>query len=137
MHTINTFLFGSAGDSSREKIYDHVRQYFEGEDGVEISEDWLPFDMAASLRVTFDKTYFFTVDYIDDEDIHESLLYIEKSTSIKLPHERLLCEVRTNFGNDKNSDFDHITVSMYEFLEALPNSVVYDDNHKTIVSNRA
>lgn len=134
MHTINTFLFASADDPSREKIYHLVRQYYEGQKGIEIDEVWRPFGIAAALRITVDKTYCFTVMQIDDESVHESLAYVESITSIKLPSDKLVCEVRTNFGDDQNSDFDHITLSMYEFLESLPTAVVYDDNHKKIVS---
>jgi hypothetical protein len=52
------------------------------------------------------------------------------------PAKRLLGEVRTMFAADKNLDFDHITVEMVRFLEAIPGSVVYDDNHEDIIASR-
>ena len=62
--------------------------------------------------------------------------HVERVTSTKLPSDGLICEVRTIFGDDEHSDFDHVTVSMYEFLGALPGAVVYDDQHRDIISSR-
>ena len=136
MHTISTFLFSDAQNLNRERIFGQVRLYFDGWENVEFNEVSRPFGKAAALRVVVDGKYDFTVSYIDDEGIRESLLYVERMTATKFPAEKLVCEVRTNFGDDKDGDFDEVTISMYAFLEALPCALVYDDNQKKIVSNR-
>ncbi len=135
MHTINTFLFGDASHT-KHSIYALVRQYWCKHPSVVFKDDeWMPFGLAAPLRVSFGR-YFFCVSYIDDDSVRESLAYVEKVTSRRFPAERLLGEVRTMFADDKNLDFDHITVDMYRFLEELPGAVVYDDNHQDIIASR-
>src|ERR1700752_3525018 len=113
MHTISTFLFSDAQDLSRERIFGQMRLYFDGWKNVEFTEIARPFGMAAALRVVVDGKYDFTVSYIDDEGIRDSLLYVERMTTTKFPAEKLVCEVRTNFGDDKDSYFDEVTILMY------------------------
>lgn len=53
----------------------------------------------------------------------------------KLSNEKeILCEIRTMFGPDKELNYDHVVVSMYQFLEGLKGAVIYDDNHKKIIN---
>ena len=135
MHTINTFLFGDV-PHTKHGIYALAREYWKNHPGVAFKDDeWMPFGLAAPLRVSFGR-YSFCVSYIDDESVQQSLAYVEKVTSRQFPAARLLGEVRTMFADDQNLDFDHITVDMYHFLEELPGAGVYDDHHKDIFSSR-
>ncbi|OZC34512.1 hypothetical protein B9Q17_00995 [Marinobacter vinifirmus] len=134
MHTLNTFLFGDPEDWSREKVFDLVRDYFSKDADVEFSEEEVPFgNIPPKLRVGFGD-YFFKVSVIEDKTINESISHIKEITGENIESQKeLLCEFRTTFSNDKDSDFDHIAISMYQFLENLPFSLVYDDSHKKVI----
>ncbi len=135
MHTLNTFLYGDSGYWSREKIFELVRDYFSKDADAKFSEEEVPFgNISPKLRVSFGD-YFFKVSFIEDKSINQSISHIQKVTGEKIESQKeLLCEVRTSFSSDKYSDYDHIAVSMYQFLEDLPFSLVYDDNHEKVLS---
>ncbi|WP_196138416.1 hypothetical protein [Aliikangiella sp. G2MR2-5] len=134
MHLLNTFLYGEPGDWCREKVFELIRDYFSKNADVKFAEEIVPIgNLPPKLRVSFGD-YFFKVSVIENETINESIRYIKDVTGEKLESQKqLLCEVRTTFANDKNSDYDYIAINMYQFLEDLPFSLVYDDNHKKIL----
>ncbi len=134
VHTINTFLYVENEKITQDNIFELVQNYFSKDEGVIFSEEEKAFGPGYDLRIQFDG-YWMMVSFIDDESINESISHVKSVTSDPLETKlSLFCEVRTFFGPDENSDFDHLTVSMYQFLEELPNSVVYDDNHESIMA---
>ncbi|WP_024610036.1 hypothetical protein [Pseudoalteromonas sp. TB64] len=134
MHIINTFLFGQDGEYSQAAIFDLIKSHFSGDESAEFSEEEQPFGLSPKLRIEF-SDYWILISVIQDESIKESINNIQEITKQEL--ETTLspqCEVRTFFAPDENSEFDHIAIDMYQFLEGLPNSLVYDDNHEKIIS---
>lgn len=134
MHCINTFLFHGKGSITRPGVFSLVRDHFGGNRDVQFEEEELPFDLPPSLRVSFG-SYSFSVSYIEDESVRESVEHVQKVTSARLPVENLTGEIRTVFDDDPKNEHDHIAVNMYQFLEELTGAVVYDENHRRIVSS--
>jgi len=134
MHTISTFLFGNEHATSKERIYAMIRAQFEGSPDIVLGERQMPVGMPASMQVT-SGPFHFTVDYIDDLSMHESLAHAQSFAPRALPVEHLQCEVRTVFGDDPYADYGHIANVMQKLLLALPNAIVFDERQKRVVSD--
>ena len=135
MHTINTFLYGNTGEYSQSMIFDRVRKHFSGDESAVLTIKEQPLGLSPKLKIEIGP-YWMLVSVIENASIEESLQHVQAVTQQEIVTPLApQCEIRTLFASDEDSDFDHITVDMYQFLESFPNALVYDNNHRAIISN--
>ncbi len=132
LHRINAFLYGTP-PQNEQQTFDRVRQHFADDNSVQFETKELPFDRGHMLKLTV-KGYWINVSYIT-EDIEQRIEQIEANVGT-LTHKAIkpYCEVRTLFGPDEHANFYPYTVKMHQFLEALPNAVVYDEDKHHVIS---
>ncbi|PCK03002.1 MAG: hypothetical protein COA42_21390 [Alteromonadaceae bacterium] len=132
LQRISAFLC-EPGKLDKDTLFERFLQQYASDKQVESEVKELPFNRGALLKISI-KGYWISLNYLTD-GIDEHLAKVESVVGALAPQPlKPYCELRALFAPDERADFYAYTAKTLEFLQGLPNAVIYDTENEQVIA---